>query len=584
LLLTDSDSSSDSDLSEDDRKYRKKRKQKERRKRKEQKQRDRREKTRKDEKSPMRSPADPLEEKLREVQKMKEDLLDKKIEELRELASQSKIVPAGPVTPTTPTHPYTGPLGYGSHEHHGVQSNLIETGHQDRMATNPNIVCYNCEMPGHYESQCRKPRVAPEIRAENIQRINANSGRRRSYPPRYGQGGNEQRYGQGGNEQRYGQGRNEQRWEPYQPDTRMQQEVEFLRRQVMELQRGNQQQGSTAAGQGPTAAGQGLITAGQGPTAAGQGPTAVNMIETEDGGMLASALEGMEYEDAKDYADVLAWDGPDPNPVDKRKRATSDGEVVAHRPQPKRPTLKPVGSGRPGRAIPEEELAGRPPATIPADLLEKTKKKRRHPNDREPIRMMKGQPKFDTMATLRDTEVRGMTYGQLFLLAPSTRQEVSYGLVQERAPRKKKSKEQENVVSLVEPISSKGQSGKTGHALPEAVGRIVNFYTTAQVMQSEGQHSCTLKRALVDGGSVLNMMPLSLARRMDLTLKPQSEVVMKTAASTFHEIKYYVDLEVTVAGVTASIRCYCLPGTYSRSSYTLLLGRRWMKQVQALGD
>jgi hypothetical protein len=45
-----------------------------------------------------------------------------------------------------------------------------------------------------------------------------------------------------------------------------------------------------------------------------------------------------------------------------------------------------------------------------------------------------------------------------------------------------------------------------------------------------------------------------------------------------------VDLEVTVAGVTASIRCYCLPGTYARSSYTLLLGRRWMKQVQAIGD
>jgi hypothetical protein len=50
------------------------------------------------------------------------------------------------------------------------------------------------------------------------------------------------------------------------------------------------------------------------------------MIETENVGILASALEGMEYEDAKDYADVLAWDGPDPKPVDKRKRVISDGE------------------------------------------------------------------------------------------------------------------------------------------------------------------------------------------------------------------------------------------------------------------
>ena len=54
------------------------------------------------------------------------------------------------------------------------------------------------------------------------------------------------------------------------------------------------------------------------------------------------------------------------------------------------------------------------------------------------------------MEALRDTEVRGMTYGQLFLLAPSTRQEVSYGLVQQRAPRKKKGKEK--VVSLAEPV------------------------------------------------------------------------------------------------------------------------------------
>ena len=109
------------------------------------------------------------------------------------------------------------------------------------------------------------------------------------------------------------------------------------------------------------------------------------MIETEGVGMLGSAFEDMEYEDDRKYADVLARDGPDPKPADRRKRAVSDGEAVQGRPQPKRPTLKSVGSGRKGRAIPEEDLAGRPPAAIPADLFEKAKKKRRHPNDREPI-------------------------------------------------------------------------------------------------------------------------------------------------------------------------------------------------------
>ena len=94
------------------------------------------------------------------------------------------------------------------------------------------------------------------------------------------------------------------------------------------------------------------------------------MIETKAVGMLSSAIEDMEYED------VLQWEGPDPKPVDKRKRtAVSDGEVGERRPQAKHPTLKPVGSRHPGRAIPEEELANQPPAMTPADLGDKTKRK-----------------------------------------------------------------------------------------------------------------------------------------------------------------------------------------------------------------
>jgi len=197
--------------------------------------------------------------------------------------------------------------------------------------------------------------------------------------------------------------------------------------------------------------------------------------------------------------------------------------------------------------------------------------------------MMKGQPKFNTMASLRDTEVRGLTYGQLFMLAPSTRQEVSYGLVQEWPPRKGKAKKK--LVSLTQPVFPADRSGTVGKPLPEFVGRIVNFYTTARITEAGGSHPAgILKRVLVDGGSVLNMMPLSLAHWMDLVLCPQTDVVMKTAAFTFHEIKYYVNLDVTVSGVTASIQCYCLPEQGGRSSYTLLLGRRWIKQVQALGD
>jgi len=515
---------------------------------------------------------------------------------------------------------YVPPLGYGATELQVHPSNLREAGRPDWMASNPNIVCYNCENPGHYESRCPRLRVAPEIRAEHVQRINAISGQRRSYPP--------------------GSGQN---------DTQVQQEMEFLRRQVLEMRAGQiaagqgqiaagprqfgagytsiaagpaegqiaagpgqfgPGQGQIAVGPGQFGPGQGQITAGTGQFGSGQGQIApgytqlaagpgqlmagsehgqldrprqgvtVNMVETDPVGMLASALDDMTYKDEAEnqYADVLVCDGEDPKPAEKRKRAVSEGETSEPQPKSKRPTLKPVGSRRPGVAISEEDLATKQPAVSPANLLPKSKKKQWHPNDREPICMMKGQQTFNTMETLRDMEVRGMTYGQLFLLAPSTRQDVSYGLVEERAPSKKKGKSK--VVSFAESIS-----GPSGKALPEAIGRIVNFYMTANVMQSgRGYPLATLKRVLVDEGSVLNMMPLSLARKMGFTLQPQTKVVMRTAASTYHEIEYYVNLDITVAGIIASIRCYCLPDLDTRIAYTLLLGCRWMKQVPALGD
>ena len=52
----------------------------------------------------------------------------------------------------------------------------------------------------------------------------------------------------------------------------------------------------------------------------------MNLIETENVGILASALEDMTYEDDTQYEDVLSWNGPDPKPADKRKRVVSDGE------------------------------------------------------------------------------------------------------------------------------------------------------------------------------------------------------------------------------------------------------------------
>jgi hypothetical protein len=128
-----------------------------------------------------------LDEKLREVQKVKEELLNQKMDEFRELTSRTRL--------SSQPQPYTGPLlGYGMSEPipQAIHANVIETGRQDRTANNPDVICYNCETPGHYESRCWRCRVSPEIRADDIQRINAsrsyypnpNTNRRRPYQPR----------------------------------------------------------------------------------------------------------------------------------------------------------------------------------------------------------------------------------------------------------------------------------------------------------------------------------------------------------------------------------------------------------------
>jgi len=105
-----------------------------------------------------------------------------------------------------------------------------------------------------------------------------------------------------------------------------------------------------------------------------QGIADVVLAEIEEGGMLSLALEEMEY------ADVMQW------AKEKQKRVVSEGELSASRPRTKRPVLEPVGRGIPGQAILEEDLAGRPSAPPPTNLEgKKSKKKRRHPKDKEPI-------------------------------------------------------------------------------------------------------------------------------------------------------------------------------------------------------
>ena len=70
--------------------------------------------------------------------------------------------------------------------------------------------------------------------------------------------------------------------------------------------------------------------------------------------------------------------------------------------QKNRLTLKPIGRATPGYAIPEDNLADIPPVVNPANLHEKPRSKCHPLKEHEPIRMIKGQLKFNPVTSLRD--------------------------------------------------------------------------------------------------------------------------------------------------------------------------------------
>lgn len=79
----------------------------------------------------------------------------------------------------------------------------------------------------------------------------------------------------------------------------------------------------------------------------------------------------------------------------------------------------------------------------------------------------------------------------------------------------------------------------------------------------------------------MNIIADSVARQYRLHRSQNNDLQIRIATGTVVPISYYTQFNLTIAGVTANIRAYILP---MRTSYTLLLGRRWMNQVGLMGD
>jgi hypothetical protein len=210
--------------------------------------------------------------------------------------------------------------------------------------------------------------------------------------------------------------------------------------------------------------------------------------------------------------------------------------------------------------------------------------------------MMVGKLEFDFISSLRDTAVAGMTWGDLFVLAPRVKRDVARQLVQERTRPAKGKGKQKRSVSFVEDVVDSCDVEATqvarptamgmGRALPEDSSAVSNFYTVGcinVVPCQNGQEIAvySVAKILVDSGSVLNLMPEYLARHLGFRLSPTKSLMMRTAAAEVSVIQWYVDIDIEIAGNTATARVYCVPPP-ARPSYTIFLGRNWMKQVRAI--
>ena len=85
----------------------------------------------------------------------------------------------------------------------------------------------------------------------------------------------------------------------------------------------------------------------------------------------------------------------------------------------------------------------------------------------------------------------------------------------------------------------------------------VNCYTVA--MLKSGVCESDIERTLIDAGSVVNLASHAVLKQMGAPLMPAYNLTIRMATSTLMTIKYYSDLDVTVAGVTKWVRVYSIP-------------------------
>jgi hypothetical protein len=72
-------------------------------------------------------------------------------------------------------------------------------------------------------------------------------------------------------------------------------------------------------------------------------------------------------------------------------------------------------------------------------------------------------------------------------------------------------------------------------------------------------------------------------QRYEPRLELEENLMIKTATAKASRIECSVMIDLEISGVRATLHCYCIL-EHIRPSYSIILGRPWLKEVQAIGD
>lgn len=141
-----------------------------------------------------------------------------------------------------------------------------------------------------------------------------------------------------------------------------------------------------------------------------------------------------------------------------------------------------------------------------------------------------------------------------------------------------------SAVSAIDVVLGHNQrSGKDRVAHPEPAGTfemIANFYTSG-VLRLKGNRMVEVARVMLDGGSMINLINKKLVRKYSIQCTPVQGLMMRTATDEVVLILFQCQVQLKVGHVWSAFTCFVNP---KNSSYGILLSRRWLYQMRAVGD